>query len=132
MKIGSSFVLGLLTIDLDGGVSVKGLGRLFNGPGFSGKLYIASDESYVIVSTEGTRAYGSELYISFRRPDLRWTVSVSLGPRINNCLARRWWRHVTLRGEFLFCTHGTRENDCAAVYWVGFDKLLGGLRPGKI
>jgi len=109
---------------------VKSLGRPLNEPGFNGDLYIAPDESYMIVSAKETKTYESELYISFRNPDLTWTVPVSLGPLINNGLAHRWGQYVTPDGKYLFYSYGTSEKDCA-IYWVRFDKLLESLRPKR-
>src|SRR5215469_13089763 len=51
-------------------ISFKSLGRPLNEPGFNGDLYITPDESYMIVSAKETKTYESELYISFRKPDL--------------------------------------------------------------
>jgi len=129
VKNRSTYVFSLLTIS-DGNVSVKSLGRPLNEPGFNGDLYITPDESYMIVSAKETKTYESELYISFRNPDLTWTVPVSLGPLINNGLAHRWGQYVTPDGKYLFYSYGTSEKDCA-IYWVRFDKLLESLRPKR-
>jgi len=128
VKNGSTYVFSLLTISKDGDIRVKSLGRPLNEPGFNGDLFIAPDESYMIVSAKETKTYESELYISFRKPDLTWTVPVSLGPKINNGLAHRWGQYVTPDGKYLFYSYGTSEKDCA-IYWVRFDKLLESLRP---
>jgi hypothetical protein len=127
VKNGSTYVFSLLTIS-DGKVTVKSLGRPLNEPGFNGDLYIAPDESYIIVSAKETSTYQSELYISFRKSDLTWTVPVSLGPKINDGLAHRWGQYVTPDGKYLFYSYGTSEKDCA-IHWVRFDKLLATLRP---
>jgi hypothetical protein len=129
VKNGSTYVFSLLTIS-DSNVTVKSLGRPLNGPGFNGDLYIAPDESYMIVSAKETKDFESELYISFRKADSTWTVPVSLGPLINNDLAHRWGQYVTPDNKYLFYSHGTSEKDCA-IYWVRFDKLLESLRPKR-
>ncbi len=69
-----------------GDVSIKRLGR----PGFNGGLFIAPDESYMVVSANRTRHFASEFYISFRKADLSWKVSVSLGLKVNNGQPHRW------------------------------------------
>lgn len=69
-----------------GDVSVKKLGR----PGFNGGLSIAPDESYMVVSANRTRHFASEFYISFRKADLSWKVSVSLGLKVNDGQPHRW------------------------------------------
>lgn len=129
VKNGSTYVFSLLTIS-NGDVSVKSLGRPLNEPGFNGDLYVAPDESYMIVSAKETKTYESELYISFRKADKTWTIPVSLGPQINDGLAHRWGQYVTPDGKYLFYSHGTSEKDCA-IYWVRFDKLLESLRPKR-
>ena len=126
-KNGSTYVFSLLTFS-KGEVKVKSLGRPLNGPGFNGDLYVAPDESYMIISTNETKTYESELYISFRKPDATWSDPVSLGPKINDGLAHRWGQYVTSDHKYLFYSHGTSEKDCA-VLWVRFDKLLESLRP---
>jgi hypothetical protein len=125
-KNGITYAFSVLTIN-NGNVSVKSLGRPLNEPGFNGDLYIAPDESYMIVSAHETRTYESELYISFRKPDATWTIPVSLGPKINDGLAHRWGQYVTPDGKYLFYSHGTSEEDCA-IYWVRFDQLLKSLK----
>ncbi|MDJ1466860.1 hypothetical protein QNI19_24905 [Cytophagaceae bacterium DM2B3-1] len=103
--------------------SIHNLGEPLNSPGFNGDLYIAPDESYMIISAKETKDFESELWISFARADKTWTTPQSLGPAINNGLAHRFGQYVTPDGKFLFYTKGTSEKDCA-VYWVRFDHLL--------
>jgi len=119
----------VLTVS-EGQVSVKSLGRPINEPGFNGDLYIAPDESYMIVSANETKTYESELYISFREPDATWTVPISLGSKINDGLAHRWGQYVTPDGKYLFYCRGTSEKDCA-IYWVRFDRLLKSLQKER-
>jgi len=110
------------------GPQVQSLGVPLNEPGYNGEFFIAPDESYMIVSANETKTFECELYISFRKPDLTWTVPVSLGPKINDGLAHRWGQYVTPDGKYLFYTRGTSSKD-SAVYWVQFDTLLASLRP---
>ncbi len=126
---GSTYVYSMLTI-ANGDATIKSLGRPLNGPGFNGDFFIAPDESYMIVSTNETPTYESELYISFRNTDKTWTKPVSLGAKINDGLAHRWGQYVTPDGKYLFYSHGTSEKDCA-IFWVRFDKLLASLRLGR-
>lgn len=109
-----------------GDVEIESLGAPLNAPGFNGDLFVAPDESYMIISTHETPTFESELYISFRWPDRTWTVPVSLGAKINDGLAHRWGQYVTPDGKYLFYSHGTSEKDCA-IYWVRFDTILRGL-----
>jgi hypothetical protein len=128
-KHGITYAYSVLTLS-NGVATVKSLGLPLNEPGFNGDLYVAPDESFMIVSAKETKEYQSELYISFRKRDFTWTKPLSLGPRINDGLAHRWGQYVTPDAKYLFYTRGTSEKDCA-VYWVRFDVLLKRLRPKK-
>ena len=122
VKNGVTFAFSVITISNNTPV-VKSLGQPLNAPGFNGDLYISPDESYIIVSAHETKTFESELFISFRKPDLTWTPPVSLGPAINTGLAHRWGQYVTPDGKYLFYSWGTSEKDCG-IYWVRFDSLL--------
>ena len=126
VKHGSTYAFSRLILS-NGEATTKSLGRPLNTTGYNGDFFIATDESYMIISTNETKDYESELYISFREADT-WSKPVSLGSKINNGLAHRWGQYVTPDGKFLFYSHGTSEKDCA-VYWVRFDRLLASLRP---
>lgn len=126
-KNGITYAFSVLTVS-NGNIRVKSLGRPLNEPGFNGDLYVAPDESYIIVSAKETKTYQSQLYISFHKHDGTWTEPVSLGEKINAGLAHRWGQYVSPDGKYLFYTHGTSEKDCA-IYWVRFDTLLTKLRP---
>jgi len=112
----------------EAGLQVQSLGVPLNEPGYNGEFFIAPDESYMIVSAKETKSFECELYISFRKPDMTWTVPVNLGPKINDGLAHRWGQYVTPDGKYLFYTRGTSAKD-SAVYWVRLDTLLESLRP---
>lgn len=107
---------------------IKSLGTPLNTPAFDGDLYIAPDESYIIISAKETKTYECELYISFRKADKGLTEPVSLGSKINEGLAHRFGQYVSPDGKYLFYTKGTGEKDCH-FYWMRFDKLLESLRP---
>ena len=103
--------------------TIKSLGQPLNTAAFDGDLFIAPDESYIIISTKETKTYECELWISFRKPDKTWTDPQSLGDKINLGLAHRFGQYVSPDGKCLFYTKGTGEKDCN-FYWVRFDKLL--------
>jgi hypothetical protein len=124
---GSTYAFSRLSTE-GGQVRVTSLGQPLNGPGFNGDLFMAPDESYIIVSAKETKDFESELHIAFHRQDGTWTAPVSLGPAINDGLAHRWGQYVSPDQKYLFYTHGTSEKDCA-VYWVRFDALLARLKP---
>lgn len=106
---------------------IRSLGLPLNTTGFDGDLYIAPDESYIIISANETKTYECELYISFRKANKTWTTPKSLGKNINDGLAHRFGQYVTPDGKYLFYTKGTGEKDCN-FYWVRFDTLLKDLR----
>lgn len=129
-KNGINYAFSVLTVS-DGKAQVKSLGRPLNEPGFNGDLYVAPDESYMIVSAKETKTYQSELYISFHKHDGTWTEPISLGEKINDGLAHRWGQYISPDGKYLFYSRGTSEADCA-IYWVRFDHLLARLRPKNL
>jgi hypothetical protein len=129
-KNGIDYAFSVLTVS-DGEAQVKSLGRPLNEPGFNGDLYVAPDESYMIVSAKETSTFQSELYISFHKHDGTWTEPISLGEKINDGLAHRWGQYISPDGKYLFYSRGTSEADCA-IYWVRFDHLLARLRPKNL
>jgi len=110
---------------------IKSLGSPLNTPAFDGDLYVAPDESYMIISAKETKIYDCELWISFRNSDKTWTIPISLGDKINTGLAHRFGQYVSPDGRYLFYTKGTSEKDCN-FYWVRFDSLLKRLRPKSV
>ena len=107
---------------------ISSLGTAINTPGFDGDLFIALDESYIILSAKETKDYESELWISFRKKDGSWSEPKSLGDKINKGLAHRFGQYVSPDGKYLFYTKGTSEEDCN-IYWLRFDNLLASLKP---
>jgi len=99
-----------------------------NDTAFDGDFFISPDESYIIVSTNETKDFECELYISFHKQNKTWTKPVSLGPLINDGVAHRFGEYVTPDNKYLFYTKGTSEKDCH-IYWVRFDSLLKKLKP---
>ncbi len=110
-----------------GDTTIHTLGKPLNTPGFDGDFFVAPDESYIVVSAKEHPDYECELYISYHKPDGKWTNPKSLGPRINNGLAHRWGEYVTPGNKYLFYSYGHGPQDCA-LYWVRFDDLLEDLR----
>ncbi len=109
---------------------IKSLGAPLNTPAFDGDLYVAPDESYMVISANETKTYECELYISFRKADKTWTTPKSLGPKINDGLAHRFGQYVSPDGKYLFYTKGTGEKDCN-FYWVKFDEMLRRMKPAE-
>lgn len=99
----SSYNFSILTISGKDTV-ISNLGAPLNKPRFNGDLYIAPDESYIIISTNETPTYECELYISFRKRDKTWANPVSLGAAINTGKAHRFGQYVSPDGKYLFYT----------------------------
>lgn len=126
----SSWQFAILPTDLSD-TSIQSLGTPLNSPGFNGDLYIAPDESYMIISAKETKDFECELWISFRKADKSWTIPISLGAAINEGAAHRFGQYVSPDGKYLFYTKGTSEKDCA-LYWVRFDGLLKALKKQSL
>lgn len=114
-----------------GDTTIRSLGEPINTAGFDGDFFVASDESYMIVSTKETKDFECELWISFHKPGGGWMPLVSLGPEINNGLAHRWGQYVSPDGKYLFYSTGHSPKDCRIV-WVRFDRLLAKLRKESL
>ena len=83
----------------------ENLGEPINTPLPEGDLYIAPDESYIIVTCYGrSDGLGSgDLYISFRTQDDSWTEMQNMGPPINS-YANEHCPVVTFDGRYFFFT----------------------------
>jgi WD40-like Beta Propeller Repeat len=115
----------------DADTTIQNLGTPLNSPGFNGDFFVAMDESYMIISTNETKTFACDLYISFRKADKTWTTPKSLGSLINDGEAHRYGQYVSPDGKYLFYTRGATEKDCA-VYWVRFDRLLEKLKQTSL
>jgi hypothetical protein len=63
--------------------------------------FIAPDENYILFSSFRGGSGASDIFISFRTPEGRWTRPQNLGPRINSP-AKDEYPYVTPDGKFLF------------------------------
>ena len=95
----------------------ENLGDAINSEANEGDVLIAPDESFLIVSTRGLpdSLGGSDLYISFRRPDGTWTKVKNMGTTINS-EATEYCPMLSPDGKYLFFT-STRSGD-GDIYWV--------------
>jgi hypothetical protein len=85
--------------------SPENLGEPINSPLPEGDLYIAPDESYIIVTCYGrSDGLGSgDLYISFRKKDGSWAELRNMGAAINS-YANEHCPVVTFDGKYFFFT----------------------------
>ncbi len=66
--------------------------------------FVAPDESYLIVPTDGRddTLGGCDYYVTFRRPDDVWSEPINLGPAINSASALEYSPYVSPDGRYFF------------------------------
>lgn len=102
------------------------LGPVINSANYEGDVFIAPDESYLIVSISGrSDSLGSgDLYISFRAAGGSWLPLKNMGGAINSN-TREFCPMLSPDGKYFFFTSKQRgQND---IYWVDA-KLIDTLR----
>lgn len=88
------------------------LGLPVSSPYREGDIYVAPDESFLIVTSAKPGGFGrSDLYISYRQDDGTWGETVNLGPKVNSA-QYDYTPVVSPDGKYLFFT---REGD---IYWI--------------
>ncbi len=95
----------------------ENLGPVINSENYEGDVFIAHDESYLIVSISGLKdGYGKgDLYISFRSHDDSWSPLKNMGGAINSD-KRDFCPMVTPDGKYFFFSSKRRgEGD---IFWV--------------
>ena len=95
-------------------IEVENLGKPVNSEHSDYDSFVASDESYLIFSSDRPGGYGeyNDIYIAFRKIDGTWTEPKNLGYEFRDSGING----VTLDNKFLFYTCGrTGEDD---IYWV--------------
>jgi ankyrin repeat protein len=91
-------------------------------------LFIAPDESYMIMESFGGGTYGSaDLYICYKLTDGSWSEPKNLGPTINTGATERF-PSVTPDGKYLFFL---RVSDGSDFYWVDA-KIIEDLKPKEL
>lgn len=103
---------------IDGAYQMPGnLGPVINSENYEGDVYIARDESYLIVSIYGRKDSlgGADLYISFRSLDDSWLPLRNMGAAINS-VKRDFCPMVSPDGRYLFfSSKRAGEGD---IFWV--------------
>ena len=95
----------------------ENLGPTINSENYEGDVFVAHDESYLIVSIYGRKDGfgGGDLYISFRDPDGSWSPLKNMGGAINSD-KRDFCPMVTPDGKYLFfSSKRVGEGD---IFWV--------------
>ncbi|MBN1273468.1 MAG: PD40 domain-containing protein [Candidatus Aminicenantes bacterium] len=89
----------------------ENLGSAINTENFEGDLFIAGDESYIIVTCYGRPdSFGSgDLYISFRREDDTWSLMKNMGATVNTP-ANEHCPILSPDGKYLFFSSGRNRH----------------------
>lgn len=95
----------------------ENLGSTINSEHYEGDVFVAHDESYLIISIYGREdGFGEgDLYVSFCSPDGAWSPPHNMGPGINSS-KRDFCPMVTPDGKYLFfSSKRAGEGD---IYWA--------------
>lgn len=94
----------------------ENLGNAINSQYNEGDVFIAPDESFLIVCIEHPDSYGEgDLYISFRKEDGSWTKAKNMGKTINSS-AYEYCPMLSPDGKYLFFT--SKQTGNGDIYWV--------------
>jgi hypothetical protein len=103
----------------------ENLGPPINTENFEGDLFIASDESYIIVTCYGrSDSLGSgDLYISFRKEDGSWSSMKNMGTSVNSA-ANEHCPILSPDGKYFFFSSGrSRHQDYSKVAITYSEKI---------
>jgi len=95
----------------------ENLGPIVNSEHYEGDVYIAPDESYMIISIYGRSddLGGGDLYVSFQDSEDEWSPPKNLGPTINSN-KRDFCPMVTPDGKYLFFS--SKRLGVGDIFWV--------------
>jgi hypothetical protein len=95
----------------------ENLGPTVNSEHYEGDVYVAPDESYLIISIYGRDddLGGGDLYASFRTPTNEWTAPTNLGPGINSN-KRDFCPMVSPDGKYLFFS--SKRIGSGDIFWA--------------
>ena len=100
----------------------ENLGPIVNSEHYEGDVYVAPDESYMIVSIYGREddIGDGDLYVSFRNPDSTWSPPKNMGPGTNSD-KRDFCPMVTPDGKYLFFS--SKRLGVGDIFWVDADVI---------
>jgi hypothetical protein len=103
----------------------ENLGEPINSPFFEGDLFIAPDESYIIVTCYGrSESLGSgDLYLSFRQEDGSWSELTNMGSPINS-EANEHCPMVSHDGKYFFFSSGRSIHQAYAVTPITYEEKV--------
>ena len=107
-------------------VTIKRLDSIINSQYGAWDPFIASDESYLIFSSNRPNGYGRvDQYISFQNKDGSWSEPNNLGPTINTN-AIEYGSYITFDGKYFFFSRseGWGANVPSDIYWVDSKVIL--------
>jgi len=95
----------------------ENLGPIVNSEHYEGDVYIAPDESYMIISIYGRNddLGGGDLYVSFQDSEGEWSPPQNLGPAINSS-KRDFCPMVTPDGKYLLFS--SKRLGPGDIFWV--------------
>ena len=100
----------------------ENLGPIVNSANYEGDVFIAHDESYMVVSVYG-REDGlgeGDLYVSFQNPDSSWSPLKNMGAGVNS-VKRDFCPMVTPDGRYLFFS--SKRLGVGDIFWVDADVI---------
>ena len=103
---------------LGGGYQVpENLGPVINSEHYEGDVFVAPDESYLIIAISGREDSlgGGDLYVSFHEPNGEWSILKNLGADVNSD-KRDFCPMVSPDGKYLFFS-SKRAGD-GDIFWV--------------
>ncbi|MCD4677837.1 MAG: hypothetical protein K8S18_17855 [Desulfobacula sp.] len=103
----------------------ENLGAPINTENAEGDLYIAPDESYIIVTCYGRPdAIGSgDLYISFRQEDSSWSSMKNMGPSVNS-IANEHCPILSPDGKYFFFSSGRSHHSDYSNQAITYDEKV--------
>lgn len=98
----------------------ENLGPVVNSEHYEGDVYVAPDESYMIITIYGREddIGDGDLYVSFRNPDDVWSPPKNMGPGVNSD-KRDFCPMVTPDGKYLFFS--SKRLGVGDIFWVDAD-----------
>jgi Tol biopolymer transport system component len=97
-----------------------------NSPGIDGTPFIASDESFLIFTSQGREENIGimDLYISYKTPDGNWSESINMGEEINYPGSITRFPGMSPDGKFLFFCSNKSEDKEGSCAMTKYEKAL--------
>lgn len=114
----------LVTVNSD--TLIENLGMPINTSANEMDFFISKDESFIVISRYG-QGTDSDMYLSFKRTDGKWTNPKKFDDQINTPA----WEYapvISNDNKYLFFTRGGNSMDSYCIYWVKIDNIIESLR----